>query len=96
MKIHRKCNSQEAHSGDTKRRCDEEQIRTTQTPHMKLRTHKQRTATEERIGTASRKTTGAWKGGGGGGAGKRESGWGLKPVLLAHLQQILSLQSILS
>ena len=39
---------------------------------MKLRTHKQRTATEERIGTASRKTTGAWKGGGGRGWEERE------------------------
>ena len=41
-----------------------------QTSYMKPPTHKQRTATEERFGTVSRKTMGL--------------GWGLKPVLLAR------------
>ena len=66
MKIPRKCHYHEAHpSRGTKRRRDEEQIRTTQAPHIKPQTHKQRrTATEEppwNGGTVSSKTVG-WRG----------------------------------
>ena len=68
-KIPRKCNNQKAQpSRAINRRKDEEQIRTTQTPHMNhRRTKKEKLQRKNHLGTISRKTT-----------------VGLKPVLLAR------------
>ena len=69
MKLPRKCSNHEALSlQDSKRRRDEEQIRTTQTSHIKPQMHKQRrTATVESSLT-----------------GQQENYSGLKPLLLSR------------